>query len=288
MTAWPWVLGAAAVVCLPAPGRTRPRLRLSSVLPGAADHRAVRVVRALGRAAGSAGHGRCVGAAGTATAVTLCGLVPLVPSLCVAAVVALVAHVAWRAWERHAGGRVEDTAARVVVALADELRAGRSPPQALAVVAESGGPLAGSLAVAARATGLGGDTEVALRDVAAAAPAGAELHRLAAAWQLSRTSGCSLADVLDAVAGDARDRRQRRRLVAGLLSGPRATAGLLAALPVLGVLMGSALGADPVRVLTSTGPGQLALAAGVGLDIAGVLWTERLVRGAEPAWLRRP
>ncbi len=285
MTAWSLLLAAVGVLCLPSPRRSSRLMRLRPRAPDVVDRPAGQVLRALTRAVRSAGRVRCVAAAGVAVVVTLLGVLPVLPSLCLAAVVALLTHVTWRAWERRASGRAEDTVAMVVVALADELRAGRSPPQALAVVAETGGPLARSLAVAARATSLGGDTESALRDVAAAAPAGAELYRLAAAWQLSRTSGCSLADVLDAVAGDAQARRHQRRLLAGLLSGPRATAGLLAVLPVLGLLMGSALGADPIRVLTSTGPGQLALAAGVGLDIAGVLWTGRLVRGADPTRL---
>ena len=71
---------------------------------------------------------------------------------------------------------------------------------------------------------------------------------------------------------------QLDRLLASQLSGPRATAGLLAVLPVLGLGMGAAMGARPWHVLTATGPGRLALLLGVGFDLLGVMWTERLTR----------
>jgi tight adherence protein B len=44
--------------------------------------------------------------------------------------------------------------------------------------------------------------------------------------------------------------------------------------------MGGGVGADPWRVLTTTGTGQLLLVAGVGLEVAGLVWSARLVRRA--------
>jgi tight adherence protein B len=46
---------------------------------------------------------------------------------------------------------------------------------------------------------------------------------------------------------------------------------------VLGLAMGSGVGADPWSVLTRTGTGQVLLVAGVGLEVAGIAWTRRLV-----------
>jgi tight adherence protein B len=41
--------------------------------------------------------------------------------------------------------------------------------------------------------------------------------------------------------------------------------------------MGSGIGADPWHVLTRTPIGQVLLVAGVGLEIAGLAWSRRLV-----------
>jgi tight adherence protein B len=55
---------------------------------------------------------------------------------------------------------------------------------------------------------------------------------------------------------------------------------VLAGLPLLGLAMGSGVGADPWQVLTTTGTGQVLLVAGVALELAGLAWTRRLVRRA--------
>jgi tight adherence protein B len=64
------------------------------------------------------------------------------------------------------------------------------------------------------------------------------------------------------------------------LAGPRATAAVLAGLPLLGLALGQAVGGAPVRVLGQTGVGQLLLVLGSCLACAGVLWSARLVAGA--------
>jgi len=264
-------LCAAAVWCLPtgtaAHGRLLGRVQAGQPwLAGPLD-----VIQRAGR-------GRCVLAGTSASLISLLGVLPALAALALSSVVGLAIHLAWTAQVRRRGRAAEEASLDCVAALAAELRAGRAPPTALATVAEhAAGFLQPPLAEAARTAALGGDTAAVLREADSGT---GELRRLAAAWQLSVSSGCSLAGVLDAVDADLRARRQLRRLLSGLLSGPRATAGLLAVLPVLGLAMGAGLGADPLHVLITTGPGQLALVAGVGLDVAGVLWTARLVRSA--------
>jgi len=56
---------------------------------------------------------------------------------------------------------------------------------------------------------------------------------------------------------------------------------------VLGLLMGSGVGAHPWTVLT-TGAGQALLVAGVALEIAGIAWTGRLVARAAPELVAAP
>jgi tight adherence protein B len=55
---------------------------------------------------------------------------------------------------------------------------------------------------------------------------------------------------------------------------------LLCVLPVVGVLLGHALGADPAGFLLRTAPGQAALLAGIALEAAGVAWTRAIVSRA--------
>jgi tight adherence protein B len=105
------------------------------------------------------------------------------------------------------------------------------------------------------------------------------LDRLAGAWALAERHGIALAGPAAAVAHDL---RARSRLAGGLrarLAGPRATAAVLAGLPVLGVLLGEGIGARPWAVLTAAGVGQVLLVVGVGLVCAGLAWTERIVAG---------
>jgi tight adherence protein B len=52
---------------------------------------------------------------------------------------------------------------------------------------------------------------------------------------------------------------------------------VLAGLPVLGLLLGQAVGADPWHVLTAHAAGQLLLVVGTGLVCAGLAWSARLV-----------
>jgi tight adherence protein B len=106
------------------------------------------------------------------------------------------------------------------------------------------------------------------------------LARVRAAARLSGRTGCSLTAVLAAVEDDLRARHRRLLELRSATAGPRAAAALLAGLPLLGLAMGSGVGAHPWGVLTTTAAGQALLVAGVVLEVAGVAWTGRLVRRA--------
>ncbi|MFJ3644038.1 type II secretion system F family protein [Streptomyces sp. NPDC090108] len=165
-------------------------------------------------------------------------------------------------------------------ALAGEVRAGRQPGEALLrAVRDFDGPGEVRAAVVAAAR-FGGDVPGAL--VAAARQPGAEgLLGLAACWRVAVDQGAGLADGLDRLDGALRAERDQRADLRAQLSGARATALLLAVLPALGLLLGSAMGADPLRVLLHTGAGLGCLAAGAVFEAAGVWWAARIVRGAE-------
>ncbi|MGW8789245.1 type II secretion system F family protein [Streptomyces althioticus] len=188
---------------------------------------------------------------------------------------------------RAAAGRKErDGRADAVVALcgalAGELRAGRQPGEALLQAARDSGGLGGHQAAVLAAARFGGDVPGAL--TAAARQPGAEgLRGLAACWRVAVDQGAGLADGLDRLEAALRAERDQRADLRAQLSGARATAVMLAGLPVVGLALGAALGADPLHVLLHTPSGTVCLAAGGVLEGLGLWWALRIMRGAEEA-----
>ena len=80
------------------------------------------------------------------------------------------------------------------------------------------------------------------------------LAPLAVACALSARSGASMAALLAGVRADLVADRDTRAAVHAAVAGPRASALLLAGLPVLGLLMGAALGADPAGCCSGPRP----------------------------------
>jgi len=180
-------------------------------------------------------------------------------------------------WRRTEAARRRAAVVELCAGFAAELGAGGSARDAL-VSASRDVPDVAHIAGVASAPH--GDVAAALR-ATAALDGGAGLHRLAMCWQVSERSGSSLAPAVARLTATLRDEEQVRREVAAQLAGPRATAVLLALLPLFGLSMGSALGADPLAVLLGTPIGRGCLAVGVLLEAIGLLWTARITRRAE-------
>src|SRR5262249_61587821 len=96
------------------------------------------------------------------------------------------------------------------------------------------------------------------------------------AWAVAAASGAPLAEVVGRAADDVVARVDARRAVAAFLAGARSSGAMLAGLPVLGLLLGAAMGGRPGQVLLGSPSGQLLCLTGVVLDSLGVLWTQRL------------
>jgi tight adherence protein B len=172
--------------------------------------------------------------------------------------------------------------AGLLASLAAALRSGQQPPVALAGCLPVDAPesLAGDLQALAEACVSGGPVVDLLR--AAAAHPGAEaLGWLAAVWSVAEDAGAPMGEAVGRLAHSARAARARRGEAAAELAGPLASARLLAALPLLGLVLGVGLGAQPLDFLTGPGWGRAVLAAGVALDGAGLWWVGRLARAAE-------
>lgn len=159
-------------------------------------------------------------------------------------------------------------AVRVIVA---ELQAGAGPASALEAGAQGGPRHALTLRAAAGEAAAGGDAGALL-------VGHPDTRVLGLAWQLGEDLGAALASVLERVATDLAAAAEQRRSVGVALAGPRSSAALLAGLPVVGIAMGTAMGARPVEFLTSVPPGRVVCCAGVLLDVAGVLWMRRILR----------
>lgn len=168
-------------------------------------------------------------------------------------------------------------------ALALELWAGRPPGAALESAAAllPGPPLAG-LTRAVAAASVGSDVATALQ-AAADDPGASALRALAACWAATSSTGGGLAAAVDRLADAGRAERAHRDEVRAALAGPRATARVLAVLPLVGIGLGQLLGADPVHVLTASPLGLGLLAGAVVFDAAGLAWTAAIVRHAEAA-----
>ena len=191
-----------------------------------------------------------------------------------------------------AADRLADAVAEAIALLAADVSVGRGLSEALQsltddltddVGSDSArrrlGVLLGPVVDGAR---LGGHVPTALREVAGVRGCEA-FGRVAAAWDLAETVGTPAAAVLGRVALAVRGQAEHVRAVRAELAGARASARLLATLPLVGLLMGIGLGAHPVHVLLETTYGQLALCAGIALELGGLAWTDRIARRAELA-----
>ncbi|MHA7650149.1 type II secretion system F family protein [Mycobacterium sp. ML4] len=161
--------------------------------------------------------------------------------------------------------------------LVGELRVGAHPVQAFDVAADEtdGAVSAAMRAVAARAR-LGADVAAGLRAAAGASALPQHWERLAACWQLATEHGLGIATLMRAAQRDIAERQRFSATVASGLAGARATAAILAGLPLLGLLLGQLMGARPLRYLFSGHAGGWFLMVGIGLTCLGLWWSDRI------------
>jgi tight adherence protein B len=212
---------------------------------------------------------------------------------CTILLVAASVRAAWRARGSRILGREHAAAAQAaLMAVVDELRVGAHPAHAFASVAQEralaatpgGREVVRTMREVAARARLGGDVGQGLRRRAAAARSaglclgGVFWERLASCWELSHQEGVPIAQVLSAVRADLVERVRFAERTDAALAGARATAKILSGLPVLCVVLGQALGAQPLSVLFS-GSGSFLLMIGCGFLCAGLAWSRRITSG---------
>ena len=165
-------------------------------------------------------------------------------------------------------------------ALAADLRAGLPVPAALsaATALAMAGPADPAGLSAPRGSDLSG------RAARLAAPGSKQLARITAlvgaAGRLAEQTGAPLAELVERIEADARAMDRGLAAAAAQAAGARATAQLLAALPLGGIALGYAIGVDPLAVLLHTPIGAACAVAAIGLQLAGLAWADQLSAGA--------
>ncbi|MGO9383371.1 MAG: type II secretion system F family protein [Mycobacterium sp.] len=221
-----------------------------------------------------------VGAAGWLTACVIAAAAVLLPltTVLAIAVVAATASLRYRRRRRIRNavdeGRTLETALDVLVG---ELRVGSHPVRAFCVAAdETVGAVAESLrAVAARAR-LGADVAAGLRAAARSSALPAHWDRLAVCWQLASDHGLAIATLMRSAQRDITERQRFSARMSSGMAGARATAAILAGLPVLGVLLGQLIGARPLSFLLSGHAGGWLFVVGSTLACGGLLWCDHI------------
>ena len=166
----------------------------------------------------------------------------------------------------------------VLKLLAASLRAGFSLMQGMdAVLEQIKDPMASELRRAFAATRLGTPIEDAL-DAVAERSGSRDFTWAVMAIRIQREVGGNLAEILDTVSNTMTERENIRREVRTLTAEGRISAVILALLPIAIGGMIYMVNRPYISILFHSLGGQLALAAGVLLELVGIWWLHRLVQ----------
>lgn len=96
------------------------------------------------------------------------------------------------------------------------------------------------------------------------------------AVRLAERTGAPLADLVERIEADARAMDRGLAAAEAQAAGARATAALLAGLPLGGIALGYGIGVDPLRILLHTPLGAGCAVGAIVLQLAGLAWAARL------------
>lgn len=108
-----------------------------------------------------------------------------------------------------------------------------------------------------------------------------ELAHVGKAWGMAQRHGMALTGLLRAQREQITQRLRHEAATTASLQGPQATALILSALPLAGMVLGAGMGANPVGWLLSGGLGGVLLMAGTALNCGGLLIAHEIIRRAQ-------
>lgn len=191
----------------------------------------------------------------------------------------------WRQRRRAAGGEpFEHALLALLDGTAAALRAGVPPARALelgglTLPAESPAAVGQFVADAVHVSSRGLPVAPVWRELADGVGS-TVAHGVAAAWGLSESTGCPLAEAVERATVQLRGALATRRKVRAAVAGPQATVTVLTVLPLTGPAFGLACGVTPAE-LYGNAIGLSCLGGGLVLMWLGRLWCRRLIRRAE-------
>jgi tight adherence protein B len=164
--------------------------------------------------------------------------------------------------------------------VAAALRGGAGVGEAVAAVADAGGPLAADLARVQARAALG----VGVADALAAWPAERPLpsvRAVAGSLAVASTIGGRAADALDGLAASLRERLGAIAEARALSAQSRMSAFIVGAAPLGYLLFSAALDPSSVDALVTTHVGRVCLVAGIVCEVLAALWMRRILSGCE-------
>lgn len=174
--------------------------------------------------------------------------------------------------------RIRAQLPEALTGLSTSVRAGLSLPQA---IQSAGGqladPLGGEFRTIWSATAMGATLEQALEAFEKRAPL-PEIRLLVAGLKLARTTGGSLAPMLDRLTATVREREKLRAQVAVLTAQGRLSGWVVGSMPAALLLVMSLVDPAFVRPLVATPMGWALLAAAVALESLGIFMIRAIVR----------
>lgn len=147
--------------------------------------------------------------------------------------------------------KLRDRARHEVELLANDVRAGAAPHTAMVALA----------------AGMHDSSDLVVAGIR---------ERLRTLASVIESTGAPAADLLDRLVTDLRSTAKTEASLTANTAGIRASAGMLALLPLTGPILGAAIGADPLTVLLHTPVGMFCLVGAIGLQALGLLWSRRI------------
>ncbi|WP_211344957.1 hypothetical protein [Rarobacter incanus] len=104
---------------------------------------------------------------------------------------------------------------------------------------------------------------------------------------MSRELGSPLADVVSQIASSIRSHEEAQRARATAFAGPKMSARVMMALPLVAALLSALLGVRVWEIYVDGGFGTMSAVAGLGFLAAGVRWVGTILARAELAAVRQ-